>query len=219
MRKQFTFYASFFEAIQELPDGQREQVYDAVCAFALRNEKLEVETLPQRIAMKLIMPTLISSRAKSLAAQRKNRSCPSKSKNKVEDKNEHELKDEIETEYDSGESEGSAQGEFVRLQKDFDIFWDAYPVKLDRQGAWLAWLEQKPQADAVMQALERWKLSTIWQDDSGRFIPQAKKFLTQGYAAQLPPKPAAKSGALPMGATGEMGEAEREAIRRAMQDI
>lgn len=36
MRKQFTFYASFFEAVSELPDGEREAVYDAVCAFALK---------------------------------------------------------------------------------------------------------------------------------------------------------------------------------------
>ena len=217
MRKQFTFYASFFEAIQELPDGQREQVYDAVCAFALKGESRELSNITQRVAMKLILPNLISSRARALAAQRKTEDLKTSGMNKKENEIEKEIEIEIEAEGE-GESREAAAFERACLQKDFDIFWEAYPVKLDRQGAWLAWLEQKPQADAVMQALERWKLSTIWQNEGGRFIPQAKKFLTQGYAAQLPPKPAAKSGALPMGATGEMGEAEREAIRRAMQD-
>lgn len=221
MRKQFTFYASFFEAIQELPDGQREQVYDAVCAFALKGERRELSDIAQRVAMKLILPNLISSRAKALAAQRKTEDLKPSGMNKKENEKEIEIEKEIEKEIEAeGEDEGRKAAAFERacLQKDFDVFWEAYPVKLDRQGAWFAWLEHKPQADAVMQALERWKISPVWQNEGGRFIPQARKFITQGYTAQLPPKPTAKTGALPMGASGELGEEEREAIRRMMEE-
>ncbi len=221
MRKQFTFYASFFEAIAELPDGSREAVYDAVCAFALRGERRELPELAQRVALKLIMPNLVSSRAKALAAQGKSGDPANIGRNKKEDKNKKENKNELETETETeteSEAQGHSQGlqeapERTRLQREFYSFWEEYPVKLGEDAAWSLWLETKPCLSDMLEALRQWKQSPSWTEDGGRYIPQAKKFIAEGYAHQKPPQPKKK---IPYGGSGKLGEEEMEAIRRMM---
>ncbi len=223
IRKQFTFYASFFDAISELPDGSREAVYDAVCAFALAGERRELADVSQRVALKLILPNLVSSRAKALAAQGKSGDPCNIGKNKKEKENKKENEIEKETEIEN-EAESRAQGhsqglqeapERMRLHREFDSFWEAYPVKLGKDAAWSLWLEQKPCVTDMLEALERWKHSSLWAEAGGRYIPQAKKFIADGYVMQRPPQQQKK---IPYGGSGEMGEAEREAIRRLMME-
>lgn len=218
MRKQFTFYASFFEAVSELPDGEREAVYDAVCAFALKGERRDLPGIAQRVAMKLIMPNLIASRTKALAAQGKSGDLNANGKNKKKEKKENKKENEIEAEVKiEGKGNGPDAGaqERARLEREFDCFWREYPVKLGRESALQLWLEQRPNLEDALAALGRWRVSPTWTSDGGRYIPQARRFLSDGYCQQSPPEPERR---IPCGASGEMGEAEREAIRRAMMD-
>ena len=220
MRKQFTFYASFFEAVSELPDGEREAVYDAVCAFALKGERRELPGIAQRVAMKLIMPNLIASRTKALAAQGKsgdlntNGKSKKKDKKEIENKKENEIKAEAEVE-GQGESREAGAQERARLEREFDCFWREYPVKLGRESALQLWLEQRPNLDEMLAALGRWRVSPTWTEASGRYIPQARRFLSDGYCQQSPPEPERRTY---YGASGQMGPEEREAIRRLMAD-
>ena len=71
-------------------------------------------------------------------------------------------------------------------------------------------------AAQIMTALEAWKKSGQWTDDGGRFIPGAAKFLGRGYWQTKPPLPSKKE--IPRGASGELGEAELEAIRRVLRE-
>ncbi len=221
MRKQFTFYASFFEAVSELPDGEREAVYDAVCAFALKGERRDLPGIAQRVAMKLIMPNLVASRAKALAAQGKsgdlnaNGNSKKKDKKEIENKKKNEIETETETETE-GKGDGLDAGdESARLEREFDCFWREYPVKLGRESALQLWLEQKPNLPDMLESLRRWMASPTWTENGGRYIPQARRFLSDGYCQQSPAQPERRTY---YGASGEMGEAEREAIRRAMMD-
>lgn len=219
MRKQFTFYASFFEAVSELPDGEREAVYDAVCAFALKGERRELPGIAQRVAMKLIMPNLVASRAKALAAQGKsgdlNNNGKNKKKKEKENKkeNENEIETEAKTEGQGDSPEAGAEG--ARLEREFDCFWREYPVKLGRESALQLWLEQRPNLEEMLSSLRRWMASPTWTENGGRYIPQARRFLSDGYCQQSPPEPQRR---VCYGASGEMGEAEREAIRRLMAE-
>ena len=100
--------------------------------------------------------------------------------------------------------------------KCFTLFWEAYPVNIGRENAWDAWKELNPSAATVsqiMDALEKWKTSERWVEDGGRYIPRAAKFLAEGHWRN-PPAPAKQP--IPKGASGELGSAELEAIRRAM---
>ena len=77
--------------------------------------------------------------------------------------------------------------------KSFTRFWEAYPVKIDRDGAWNAWCALRPDsvtAGEIISALAVWKKSSRWAEDAGRYIPQADKFLSKGYW-ESPPSPAA----------------------------
>lgn len=220
MRKQFTFYASFFEAISELPDGEREAVYDAVCAFALKGERRDLPGIAQRVAMKLIMPNLVASRAKALAAQGKSGDLNANGKNKKKEEKEikNKKKNEIETEAETeGKGDGPDAGadERARLEREFDCFWREYPVKLGRESALQLWLEQRPNLEEMLDSLRRWMASPTWTENGGRYIPQARRFLSDGYCQQSPPEPQRRTY---YGASGEMGPEEREAIRRLMAE-
>ena len=72
VRKQFTFYASYWEAIQPLPKKQQAEILLAICDYAL-NEKEPTKALSPAasVAFNLIRPTLDSGRNK--AANRQNK--------------------------------------------------------------------------------------------------------------------------------------------------
>lgn len=64
MRKQFTFYRSFWEAIQIIPKEEQTAVLLAVCAYAL--DDIEPELSGTSLAIfKLMRPTLDSARRKA----------------------------------------------------------------------------------------------------------------------------------------------------------
>lgn len=68
MRKQFTFYESFYSALRRIrKDADRAKAYDAICSYALTGEMPDLEALPDAaaIAFDLIRPTLDSSAKKA----------------------------------------------------------------------------------------------------------------------------------------------------------
>ena len=100
--------------------------------------------------------------------------------------------------------------------KSFTRFWEAYPVKIDRDGAWNAWCALRPDsvtADEIISALNAWKASSRWAEDGGRFIPQASKFLSKEHWRSPP-----SSAALTAPKKRQLGEAEIEAIHRILAD-
>lgn len=64
MRSQFTFYRSFWEAIQELPIKAKTEVICAICAYALDGEETPLSGTSKAIFM-LIKPTLDASAKKA----------------------------------------------------------------------------------------------------------------------------------------------------------
>lgn len=67
-RTQFTFYASFFDAVSRIKKkADRVDAYDAICAYALREEDPDFSKMSDaaQIAFLLIKPNLDSSRRKA----------------------------------------------------------------------------------------------------------------------------------------------------------
>lgn len=107
---------------------------------------------------------------------------------------------------------GSAPG------SSFTVFWESYPCKIGREKAWEAWKELSPSptlAEGIMNALEAWKQSEQWLEDGGRFVPRAAKWLLERHFEN---PPATGKGAVPKGASGELGAAELEAIQRVLKE-
>lgn len=101
-RKQFTFYESFFEALELIEDqDDQAEAYRAICRYALRGEEPELERLPAvvRIVFLLIRPTLDASRRKAASGLQGGPAKNSKTKaNEKQTASEGEKENEIEIE-------------------------------------------------------------------------------------------------------------------------
>lgn len=107
----------------------------------------------------------------------------------------------------------------VKEGRSFTLFWEDYPNKADRDDAWEAWKALNPDGEtvrAIKSGLDAWKQSGQWLDDGGRFIPSAAKWLSKRRWECAPPPASAGKKAVPMGASGRLGEAELEAIQRIL---
>ena len=70
-RKQFTFYASYYDAIQDLPASRRYETLDAMIVYALDGTLPTGLKGPARGVFRAIQPNLDSARIKAETAQRK----------------------------------------------------------------------------------------------------------------------------------------------------
>ena len=102
-RDQFTFYRSYYEALNDLPEKERAKVLFALLAYALDEEEPNELSGVCSACFKLIRPTLDSGRIK--AANRKNKTKTNEEQNSKEKEREkegeREIEREIESEYDS----------------------------------------------------------------------------------------------------------------------
>ena len=199
-RKQFTFYRSIYDSAQEISDPVvRLGLYEAVMEFALDGKEPKGLSAWQKSLFISIRPNLESSRQKARAGI-------ASAKKRYGNENENEKEKEIEKENEIEielEDECPADGGFT-------AFWELYPVKLGKKEAKAAWEECVKDPQAVMNGVRKWKQSAQWKRENKRFIPRAARFLTQGDYKEDPP------GYVPTGGTGELGQAELEAIARIM---
>ena len=107
----------------------------------------------------------------------------------------------------------------------FTQFWNAYPenARNRREDAWEAWKQLNPDkqtAVRILNQLEAWKQSSRWLDDNGAYIPRPDNFLSEkrGYLTSSPPPARVAKQSAPKGASGELGEAELEALQKVMRE-
>lgn len=177
-RKQFTFYSSYYEAIQAIPKRDQASVLLAICAYALHETEPNLSGTAAAI-FSLIRPTLDASKRKSENGKRganakQTASKPqanakqnaSESKSKKENKNEKENENEIENE--------------CYPPTPFGEFWEAYPKKKSKGDAEKAWKQIKPDEatfQKILASIERQKQSRDWQKDGGQYIPYPATWL------------------------------------------
>lgn len=111
---------------------------------------------------------------------------------------------------------GKRGGEAVKPNRDeeFDLFWKAYPCKVNKQGAAKAFEKVDVEVGVLIGAIENHKRSAQWTKDGGAFIPHPTTWLNQRrWEAELAP-----DKSIPKGGTGELGQAELEAIQRVLME-
>ena len=228
MRKQFTFYRSFWEAIKVLPKKDRLPILEAIISYGLDGAEPSSLNQSQLAFFSLVRPNLDASRKKAESGKQGGKSGKqTASKPQANDKQgeperekEKEKEEEKEIEIEGEKEKEQAESSAPHSGKPFTAFWDAYPTKIGRSDAWDAWRQLNPSqliAGKILAALDAWKKSGQWTEDGGRFIPSAANFLSKGYW-QSPPPPAAARKDIPKGASGELGEAELEAIQRILRE-
>ena len=96
-RNQFTFYRSYFDAIQELPKEDQADIILAVCAYALYETEPKGLQPAASMAFKLIRPTLDSGRKKAESGKKGGSKPKANQKQNAREK-EVEIENEIENE-------------------------------------------------------------------------------------------------------------------------
>lgn len=210
-RNQFTFYRSYYNALIKLPPKQRLGVLEALITYALDGTEAESLDGMQEMAMILIRPTLDASRKKAEAGKLGGSKAQANRKQKAsKGETENELEKEAEVESET-EVENETEDECLS-RAGFEKFWKMYPVKVGKAKAWEAWQELTPDTEAACKGLHRWKASKQWARENGRFIPRAVKFLEERHYDDMPP------AEIPRGATGELGQAEMEALAQILRE-
>lgn len=202
-RKQFTFYRSYYEALQKLPEHLRLGALEAVIGYALDgSEPMDLSDM-QEMAFLLIRPTLDAGRKMAAGGKKGKPGKRSDKGGQKEGEKEEEKENEIEIEAETETEDECMAGAFGE-------FWDLYPVKLGKEKALEAWKRLSPDPQAVFDGVKNWLQTRQWEEQNGRFIPRAAKFLEERHYEQLPP------GHIPKGASGVLGKAELEAIAKIM---
>ena len=103
-RQQFTFYRSYYDAIQELPKEEQASIVLAVCAYAIYETEPQGLTPAASMAFKLIRPTLDSGRKKAENGKKggsKTKANGKQNKSKRENEYENDIEYENEVEVDA----------------------------------------------------------------------------------------------------------------------
>ena len=92
---------------------------------------------------------------------------------------------------------------------DFDAFWEAYPLKIRKDRAREAYAQEvQVPVEVLLEAIAEQKRSIQWTRELGKYIPYPANWLkNHGWDDKLTPS-------IPKGASGELGQAELEAIER-----
>lgn len=226
-RNSFSFFVSYIEAVEELPEKEQLATLKAIIKYALYDKEPENFKGIKQAVFLLVKPTLDKSKQKSANGKQKG------SKQKA-----NGSKPETKGKQDSilpsiGEGIGEGEGIGIGLGEGegedsapadgnlFTAFWNAYPesARHRREDAWEAWKKMCPStfdAHVILERLEVWKKSKRWTDDDGAYIPLPVNFLTPGKGYITGPLPAPAKQAVPTGASGTLGESEMEAIRKVL---
>lgn len=236
VRNQFTFYRSYYEALDELPDEEKAETLLAVIRYAIYGTAPEMLPVSGKIAFNLIKPTLDSARKKAAAGKQGGGASPSGTSKKKSaspsgtsktegclsewDKLERGGEREREGERGRGIGESAASGKSSEeADRGFEALRRAYPAHRqgDSEEAREAYKRfvKKGQEQAALDGLEKWKLSQQWQDDGGRFVPGLAKWLSQRLW-ECPPEPA-KPEVRQQG-RWELDGDQLAAIRRIMEE-
>ena len=207
-RGQFTLYASIYESAKRIKNkSARADFYDAVCAYALNGIEPDLDKLSDAAAIGFISarPNLDSSRKKA-SNGKQGGSKPKANRKQTESEKEKEREKENEN-----ENENEIEYECKKAQ-DFESFWEAYPRKVGKTKAEAAFQKLSVPVDVLLSAIAKQKKSAQWTKDGGQFIPHPTTWLNRnGWEDELAP-----ANNIPKGASGELGEAELDAIARIM---
>lgn len=243
-RTQFTFYASFYDAIQRIRDEkQRAMAYDILCAYALRGLEPDLDALPDAVAIAFInaRPNLEASRRKALGGSKRKRGQEDFGKipgrcaedeakipgrctedgGKIPERfrkdtgKEKEKEKEIEIENECyWEGPAGAEGK----EAFFERFYLAYPPhrRGRREEARECYFSHISGAD---QAREAEGILNLWKQ-SDQWRKQGGQYVPglKNYFARGAWETEPPLSACPTGASGRLGEAELEAIARVLRE-
>lgn len=176
-RGQFTFFRSYWEALQTLPKKERLAAYEAICDYALNGNEQEISG-SAATAFILIKPTLDSGRKKAASGKHGGENGKG-TKKQTESKPKAKAKQPKREKEREEEKEREIENECYARDA-FETFWKAYPRKVGKDAARRAFAKVKVPVETLVAAVEAQKASSQWTKDNGQFIPNPATWLNQG---------------------------------------
>ena len=203
-RNSFSFFVSYIEAVEELPEKEQLAALKAIIKYALYDKEPENFKGIKRAVFLLVKPTLDKSKQKSANGKQGGSKTKAKAKQTESKPKANGKQDLVLPSIGIGEGvgvgigEGIGEGEGDNIPRSdgslFTAFWNAYPehARSEREEAWEAWKKLNPTPDKaaeIMACLEAWKAHKRWTDDDGAFVPAPKNFLKPEklYMSSRPP--------------------------------
>ena len=195
-RDGFYFHRSFRDAIDQLPQKDQLALYRAITSYGLDSKEPEKLTPTQNAFFMLVKPVLakgINKAANGKKGGSKAKANGKQTESKTESASSLLLSDNN-SDSESDKGQGSNPSDYDKGRREsapapapgraFTEFWNAYPSGRggDREEAWNAWRELNPDtatAWRIMDSLDGWAECEQWQEQGGRFIPGAAKFLRE----------------------------------------
>ena len=122
------------------------------------------------------------------------------------------------------ESESESKSESESREKaeaagaDFALFWSNYPRKVGKAKAYKAFEKVTVPVSALLEALEKQKMSEQWQREDGRYIPNPERWLkNRCWEDELPICGIKCDGVVMSGNWDNMNKQELDAIRKLME--
>ena len=189
-RGQFTFYRSFWDALQTLPKKERLAAFEAICDYALNGNEQPLTGSAATIFI-LTRPTLDSGRKKAASGKHggeKSKANAEESVSKAEangkqsgSKTEANAKQTASKKEREKEKEKEIENEcYARTREAFDVFWESYPKKVGKEAARKAFAKVKMPVETLVAAVEAQKRGEQWTRDGGQYIPNPTTWLNQG---------------------------------------
>jgi len=179
--KSFLIYKDFYETAKHLTNEQMGELFHAIFVWQISGEEEAVS--PE---LNLTLKTLISQFKRDGQAYKdrcnKNREnikkrWESNSKKKI--RSNTNVNDSIQTNTKHTDREKDSDKDIGnKYSNEFEEFWEVYPKKVGKGGAYKAWNKSKrPTTDKIIQAVENCKLTDQWRKDGGQFIPNPQTWI------------------------------------------
>lgn len=197
-RKQFTFYVSYLDALEDLPEKDQSKTLLAIIRYALRGIEPKGLSMAGKVAFSLVKPTLDSGMKKARARMKQPLTTDhweedngTSSDHWEEDINHLQSSGRKEKE---GEKEREVEKESEREKDNSNplvSLWLDYPAhrredfELLRQAVADAKI-QDFDLDKIRSNLQVWKKTIDWQEENGRFVPGITKWIRSGQCLSRP---------------------------------
>ncbi len=195
VKESIVYYRSFYESLRNLPLEVRAEVQEAIFQYSFEGTIPELSVYAEAI-FTLIKPQLDANdqryiNSKKGGAPRGNKNAekapaPQKEGAKQPDENKQPMVDlqnnskQPMVNFENNQKQPNVNDNVNVNEKSFELFWKAYPKKVNKASAMKTWNKLEPDDDLVrliLSALEQFKQTEQWQKEDGQYIPYPSTWL------------------------------------------
>ena len=238
-RTQFTFYESFFKAISRIKKKtDRADAYDIICRYALLQEEPDLDNVSDSVAIafELLRPVLDKAKERAESGKRGGSKPKNSGENSEANPKQNESKTEANSKLPAREKENEKENE-KEVEIENDSVYGASTPTHDQEQQENSCQKAKRFSRPTVEEVTEYCRERGNQVDAHRFVDYytangwrvgknpmkdwkaaVRTWEQQESASSAPAAPRWSKPDIPKGASGQLGEAELEAIQRVLRE-